>query len=216
MSIRVLLVDDHRIVRHGLRALLEKENDMEIVGEACSGRDAIQLASEISPDVIVLDIAMPDMNGIDAARFLLADNPECRILVLSMMGDKRLIVEMFSAGVKGYLMKDCAADELVRAIRVVNNNEIYMSPPIAGLVIKDLIKLLPEASPEISPQLTSREREVLQLLAEGKNTKEIAFILSVSSKTVDTFRQSLMKKLGLNTVAELTKYAIREKITSLD
>ncbi len=216
MSIRVLLVDDHRIVRHGLRALLEKESDMEIVGEACSGRDAIQFAREIPPDVIVLDIAMPDMNGIDAARFLLADNPECRILVLSMMGDKRLIVEMFSAGVKGYLMKDCAADELVRAIRVVNNNEIYMSPPIAGLVIKDLIKLLPEASPEISPQLTSREREVLQLLAEGKNTKEIAFILSVSSKTVDTFRQSLMKKLGLNTVAELTKYAIREKITSLD
>ncbi len=216
MSIRVLLVDDHRIVRHGLRALLEKESDMEIAGEACSGRDAIQFAREFSPDVIVLDIAMPDMNGIDAARLLLADNPEYRILVLSMMGDKRLIVEMFSAGAKGYLMKDCAADELVRAIRVVNNNEIYMSPPIAGLVIKDLIKLLPEASPEISPQLTSREREVLQLLAEGKNTKEIAFILSVSSKTVDTFRQSIMKKLGLNTVADLTKYAIREKITSLD
>lgn len=216
MSIRVLLVDDHRIVRHGLRALLEKESDMEVAGEACSGRDAIQLAREISPDVIVLDIAMPDMNGIDAARLLLAENPECRILVLSMMGDKRLIIEMFSVGVKGYLMKDCAAEELVRAIRIVNDNEIYMSPTIAGLVIKDLIKLLPQAAPENSPQLTSREREVLQLLAEGKNAKEIAFILSVSSKTVDTFRQSIMKKLGLNTVAELTKYAIREKLTTLE
>ncbi len=216
MSIRVLLVDDHRIVRHGLRALLEKESDMEVAGEARSGREAIQLAREISPDVIVLDIAMPDMNGIDAARLLLAENPECRILVLSMMGDKRLIIEMFSVGVKGYLMKDCAAEELVRAIRIVNDNEIYMSPTIAGLVIKDLIKLLPQAAPENSPQLTSREREVLQLLAEGKNAKEIAFILSVSSKTVDTFRQSIMKKLGLNTVAELTKYAIREKLTTLE
>ncbi len=216
MSIRILLVDDHRIIRQGLRALLEKESDMEVAGEACSGRDAIQLAREISPDVIVLDIAMPDMNGIDAARLIVADNPGCRILVLSMLGDKRLIIEMFSVGVKGYLMKDCAAEELVRAIRIVNDNEVYMSPPIAGLVIKDLITLLPEASPENSPQLTSREREVLQLLAEGKNTKEIAFILSVSSKTVDTFRQSIMKKLGLNTVAELTKYAIREKLTTLE
>ncbi len=216
MSIRILLVDDHRIVRQGLRALLEKQIDMEIAGEASSGRDAIQLAREISPDVVVLDIAMPDMNGIDAARLLLAENPECRILMLSMMGDKRLIVEMFGVGVKGYLMKDCAAEELERAIRIVNGNEIYMSPPIAGLVIKDLIKLLPQAAPENSPQLTSREREVLQLLAEGKNTKEIAFILSVSSKTVDTFRQSIMKKLGMNTVAELTKYAIREKLTTLE
>ncbi|HEX9023936.1 MAG TPA: response regulator transcription factor [Geobacteraceae bacterium] len=216
MSIRILVVDDHKIVRHGLRALLEKESDMQVAGEACSGRDAIQLARETVPDVIVLDIAMPDMNGIDAARLLLAENPECRILVLSMMGDKRLIIEMFSVGVKGYLMKDCAAEELVRAIRIVNGNEVYVSPPIAGLMIKDLIKLLPEASPETSPQLTSREREVLQLLAEGKNTKEIAFILSVSSKTVDTFRQSIMKKLGLNTVAELTKYAIREKLTTLE
>ncbi len=216
MSIRILLVDDHRIIRQGLRALLEKESDMEVAGEACSGRDAIQFAREISPDVIVLDIAMPDMNGIDAARLILADNPGCRILVLSMLGDKRLIIEMFSVGVKGYLMKDCAAEELVRAIRIVNGNEVYMSPPIAGLVIKDLIALLPEASPENSPQLTSREREVLQLLAEGKNTKEIAFILSVSSKTVETFRQSIMKKLGLNTVAELTKYAIRERLTTLE
>jgi DNA-binding NarL/FixJ family response regulator len=215
MNIKLLLVDDHRIVRHGLRALLEKETDMEVVSEAGSGRDAVQLAGEILPDVIVLDIAMPDMNGIDAARRIIADNPESRILVLSMLGDKRFVIEMFSAGVKGYLLKDCAADELVRAIRAVHQGEMYLSPQIAGIVIKDFIKLVPEASPETSPVLTSREREVLQLIAEGKKAKEIAFILSLSSKTVDTFRQSIMKKLGLNTIAELTKYAIREGLTSL-
>jgi DNA-binding NarL/FixJ family response regulator len=215
MNIKVLLVDDHRIVRHGLRALLDKEADIKVVSEADSGRDALQLAGEILPDVIVMDIAMPDMNGVDAARRIIADNPECRILVLSMLGDKRFVAEMFSAGVKGYLLKDCAADELVRAIRAIHRGEMYLCPQIAGIVIKDFIKLLPEASPETSPVLTSREREVLQLIAEGKNAKEIAFILSVSSKTVDTFRQSIMKKLGLNTVAELTKYAIREGLTSL-
>ncbi len=215
MSIKVLLVDDHRIVRHGLRALMEKETDIEVVSEASSGRDAVQLAGEISPDIIVMDIAMPDMNGVDAARRIIADNPECKILVLSMLGDRRFIVEMFSAGVKGYLLKDCAADELVRAIRAIYQGEMYLAPQITGIVIKDFIKIIPEASSETSPVLTSREREVLQLIAEGKNAKEIAFILSVSSKTVDTFRQSIMKKLGLNTVAELTKYAIREGLTSL-
>jgi DNA-binding NarL/FixJ family response regulator len=215
MKIKVLLVDDHRIVRQGLRALLEKETDMEVVGEACSGRDAIQLAGELMPDVIVLDIAMPDMNGIDAARRIVAEHPECGILALSMLGDKRFVFEMFSAGVKGYLLKDCAADELVRGIRAVHHGETYLSPQIAGIVINDFIKLTPGASPETSPALTLREREVLQLIAEGKNAKEIAFILSLSSKTVDTFRQGIMKKLGLSTVAELTKYAVREGLTSL-
>ncbi len=215
MKIKVLLVDDHKIVRHGLRALLEKEEDMEVVNEAGSGRDAVQLAGEYMPDVVVMDIAMPDMNGMDAARRICMDNPECRILVLSMLGDKRFIVEMFSAGAKGYLLKDCAADELVRAIRSVHQGGMYLSPQIAGIVINDFVKLIPEAYPETSPVLTSREREVLQLIAEGKKAKEIAFILNLSSKTVDTFRQSIMKKLGLNTVAELTKHAIREGLTSL-
>lgn len=215
MAIRILLVDDHRIVRHGVNALLEKEPDLEVVGQAGSGREAVQLAEETKPDVIILDIAMPDMNGIEAARKIIAKNPESSILVLSMLGDKRFIIETFSAGVKGYLLKDCAGDDLVRAIRAIHQGDMYLSPQIAGLVVKDFIKLLPEASPEASPGLTSREREVLQLMAEGKNTKEIAFILTVSSKTVDTFRQSIMKKLGLGSVAELTKYAIREGLTSL-
>lgn len=211
MKIKVLLVDDHRIVRQGLRALLEKEADMEVVSEACSGRHAVQLVGELLPDVIVLDIAMPDMNGIDAARRIVADHPESNILALSMLGDKRFVYEMFSVGIKGYLFKDCAADELVRAIRAVHHGEMYLSSQIAGIVIKDFIKQTPEAS----PALTSREREVLQLIAEGKNAKEIAFILKLSSKTVDTFRQSIMKRLGLKTVADLTKYAIREGLTSL-
>jgi len=211
MKIKILLVDDHRIVRQGLRALLEKEADMEVVSEACSGRDAVQLAGELLPDVIVMDIAMPDMNGIDAARRIVADRPQSNILVLSMLGDKRFVYEMFSVGVKGYLFKDCAADELVRAIRSVHHGEMYLSSQIAGIVIRDFIKLFPETS----PALTSREREVLQLVAEGKNAKEIAFILKLSSKTVDTFRQGIMKKLGLKTVADLTKYAVREGLTSL-
>lgn len=211
MKIKILLVDDHRIVRQGLRALLEKETDIEVVSDACSGRDAVLLAGELLPDVIVLDVAMPDMNGIDAARRIVADHPDSSILALSMIGDKRFVYEMFSVGVKGYLLKDCAADELVRAIRAVHHGEMYISSQIAGIVIKDFIKQIPEASPD----LTSREREVLQLIAEGKNAKEIAFILKLSSKTVDTFRQSIMKKLGLKSVAELTKYAIREGLTSL-
>jgi DNA-binding NarL/FixJ family response regulator len=215
MNIKVLLVDDHTIVRHGLRALLEKEADMEVVSEAGNGREAMLLAGELLPDVVVMDIAMPDMNGIDAARRIMADHPKINILALSMLGDKRFVFEMFSAGVKGYLLKDCAADELVRAIRAVHHGEMYLCPQIAGIVVKDFITLTPEASPEASPALTSREREVLQLIAEGKNAKEIAFILSLSSKTVDTFRQNIMKKLSLNTVAELTKYAIREGLTSL-
>jgi len=215
MSIGILLADDHRIVRQGLRALLEKEGDMEVVGEASNGRDAVRLAQEMSPAVIVLDIAMPDMNGIEAARRIVADNPASRILVLSMLGEKRFVVEMFSAGVKGYLLKDCAADELVRAVRTIHGGETYLSSQIAGLVIKDFIRMIPDATSETSALLSTREREVLQLLAEGKNAKEIAFILSVSSKTVDTFRQNIMKKLELNTIAELTKYAIREGITSL-
>jgi DNA-binding NarL/FixJ family response regulator len=216
MKIKVLLADDHRIVRHGLRALLEKEADMEVVSEADSGRDAVQFAREKRPDVVVLDIAMPDMNGIEAARRIVADNPACKILVLSMMGDKRFVIEMFGAGAQGYLLKDCAADELVRAIRTVNKDEVYLSSQIAGIVVKNFMQLVPQASVETAPVLTSREREVLQLIAEGKNTKEIAFILSISSKTVDTFRQNIMKKLELKTVAELTKFAIREGITSLD
>lgn len=215
MNINVLLADDHRIVRQGLRALLEKEGDIEVVSEASNGREAVQFAAEVTPDVVVLDIAMPDMNGIEAARRIIADNPAARILALSMLGDKRFVIEMFSAGAKGYLLKDCAADELVRAIRSVQRGETYLSPRIAGLVVKDFIKMLPEASAETSQLLSSREREVLQLLAEGKNTKEIAFILSISSKTVDTFRQNIMKKLELNTIAELTKYAIREGLTTL-
>ena len=215
MNIKVLLVDDHTIVRHGLRALLEKEADMEVVSEAGSGRDAMQLARELLPDVIVMDIAMPDMNGIDAARRIVADHPKINILALSMLGDKRFVFEMFSAGVKGYLLKDCAADELVRAIRAVHHGEMYLCPQIAGIIVKDFIKLPLETFTETSPALTSREREVLQLIAEGKNAKEIAFILRLSSKTVDTFRQSIMKKLGLSTVAELTKYAVREGLTPL-
>ncbi len=211
MKIKVLLVDDHKIVRDGLRALLEKEADMAVVSESDNGRDAVKLAGEILPDVLVMDIAMPEMNGVDAARRIVADNPECGILVLSMLGDKRFVIEMLNAGVKGYLLKDCAADELVRAIRAIHRGEMYLSPHISGCIIKDIINQVPEAP----PVLTLREREVLQLLAEGKKAKEIAYMLCLSSKTVDTFRQSIMKKLGINSVAELTKYAIREGLTSL-
>jgi DNA-binding NarL/FixJ family response regulator len=216
MKIRVLLADDHNIVREGLMSLLEKEPDIEVVAMADNGRTAVQLAGELKPDVAVLDIAMPEMNGIEATRRISDDDPGIKVLALSMHSARRFVTEALSAGAKGYLLKDCAAEELVRAIRTVAGNETYLSPKVAGLIVKDYLKHTPDSSPSAESSLTNREREVLQLIAEGECTKEIAFKLSVSIKTVETHRQQIMKKLNLHSVAELTRYAIREGLTPLD
>jgi DNA-binding NarL/FixJ family response regulator len=216
MTIRILLVDDHKIVREGLRSILEKEPDMAVIAMGDNGRTALQLAGELRPDVAVIDIAMPEMNGIEAIRRISCENPGIRTLALSMHSARRFVVEALAAGAKGYILKDCACEELVRAIRVVAGNETYLSPKITGIIVRDYVKRLPESQASDGSLLSNREREVLQLIAEGQSTKEIAFALGVSGKTVETHRQQIMRKLNLHNVAGLTRYAIREGITHLD
>jgi two-component system response regulator NreC len=210
MSIRVLLADDHKIVRQGLRSLLEKQHGMEVIAEAEDGRTAVQLARKLSPDVVVMDIAMPDLNGIGATRQIIAEAPGVKVVALSMHSDKRFVTRMLRAGASGYLLKDCAFEELARAISAVVANQIYLSLGIAGVVVEDYVRHVPETGPSLTP----RECEVLQLLAEGSSTKEIAARLHVSVKTVETHRRHIMEKLDIHTIAELTKYAIREGLTS--
>jgi DNA-binding NarL/FixJ family response regulator len=216
MTIRVLLADDHKIVREGLRSILEKEPDIAVIAMGDNGRAALQLAGELRPHVAVIDIAMPEMNGIEAIRRISGANPGIRILALSMHSARRFVVEALAAGAKGYILKDCASEELVRAIRIVAGNETYLSPKITGIIVKDYVKRLPESQSSDHSLLSNREREVLQLIAEGQSTKEIAFDLGVSGKTVETHRQQIMRKLNLHNVADLTRYAIREGITPLD
>jgi DNA-binding NarL/FixJ family response regulator len=216
MGIRVLLADDHKIVIEGLRSLLEKEPDMEVVAEAVNGRGAVQLAREHLPDLVLMDVAMPEMNGVEATRRIVGEIPGIRVLALSMHSEKRFVTEAMNAGAKGYLLKECAAEELIEAIRTVITDEIYICKKITGIIVQEYIKNIPALhSPTPSSHLTPRESEILQLIAEGKSTKEIAFTMTVSISTVETFRRLIMKKLNLFSVAELTKYAIREGLTSV-
>lgn len=216
MSIRILLADDHKILREGLRSLLEKQHDMEIIAEAENGRTTVQLVEELLPDVVIMDIVMPDLNGIEATRQIIAKAPGVKVVALSMYSDRRFIIEMLKAGASGYLLKYCAFEELINAIKSVVTNQIYLSPKIADLVIKNFVRHLSKADLSVSSVLTNREREVLQLLAEGKSTKQIASALNVSTKTIEVYRQQIMNKLDIRSVAELTKYAIREGMTSLE
>jgi len=216
MSIRILLVDDHKIVRDGLRALIEKEDAMEVVGEAQDGRQALKFVGEHAPDVVILDIGMPGLNGIETAGKIAAGHPCTKIIGLSMHSDRRFVSEMLKAGASGYMLKDCAFEELILAIRAVIADQIYLSPSIAGVVLEDYVNHLAGSDAAARSTLTHREREVLQLLAEGKSTKEIALVLDVSGKTVETHRRHIMSKLNVYSVAELTKYAVREGLTSLE
>jgi len=215
MALRILLVDDHQIVRQGLRTLLDKEPDMEVAAEAEDGRAAVRLAREVSPQVVIMDVAMPDLNGIEATRQIVAESPGIKVIALSMHADRRFVSNMLKAGASGYLLKDSAFEELARAIRTVVADKVYLSPEVSDIVVKDYVKG-PQEEASAYSLLTPREREVLQLLAEGKSTREIADRLHVSVKTVETHRQQLMAKLELRSVAELTKYAIREGLSSLD
>lgn len=215
MALKVLLADDHKIVRDGLRTLLEKHDDIVVVGEAEDGREALQLSRKLQPDVVVMDIAMPDLNGIEAARQLLSEYPGIRIAALSMHSDKRFVSEMLKAGASAYLLKDCAFEELITAIRTIITGKIYLSPGIAGVVIEDYIRRGSSVESSVFSLLSDREREVLQLMAEGRSTKEVAAHLNVSIKTVETHRTNIMTKLDIHSIAELTKYAIREGLTSL-
>jgi DNA-binding NarL/FixJ family response regulator len=216
MDIKILLADDHKITRDGLKALLENQDHLRVVGEAENGRQAVRLALDLEPDVIVMDINMPELNGIEATRQILAELPATKIIALSMYSDKRYVVGMLKAGVSGYLLKNCAFDELVAAISAVMKNQNYMSQKIAGTVMKDYASILESSDSSPASQLTVREREVLQLIAEGLKTKDIAARIHVSVKTVETHRQQIMRKLNAKSVAELTKIALREGLTSLD
>ncbi len=216
MSIRIILADDHKIVRDGLRALIENQAGMKVVAEADNGRETVRLARDLLPDLVIMDIGMPDLNGIDATRQITAELPDVKVIALSMHSDRRFVVQMFRAGASGYLLKDCAFEELARAVNAVLKNQTYLSPAVAGPVMEDYIHRLSTADSIAYPILSPREREVLQLLAEGRSTKETASLLCVSTKTVETHRQQIMSKLNIHTTAELIKYAIREGLTSLD
>jgi len=216
MNVRILLVDDHRIVRDGLRALIENQPDMEVIGEADNGRDALRLAEESSPDLVVMDLSMPGLNGIETTRRIVSEVKGARVVVLSMHSDKRFVHEALRAGAAGYLLKDSAFEELAQAVATVMRGQSYLSPAIAGIVVDAWARDARQEGAETRSVLTPREREVLQLLAEGRNTKQIAAALRVSVKTVETHRQHVMEKLGLRSVAELTKYAIREGLTTID
>ena len=215
MSLKILIADDHRIVREGLVALLENEPDMEVVGEASTGIEALKLAVEIRPDIIVMDVTMPDMSGIEATRLIVANLFQIPILALSMESNRRFVVDILKAGATGYVEKDSAFAELTMAIRAVAAGETYLGPRISQLIIKEYLQRIPEEGSVIHECLTVRERELIQLIADGKNTKEIAYKFNVSLKTIENQRHSIMKKLDLYSIAELTKFAIREGLTSL-
>jgi two-component system response regulator NreC len=216
--IKVVLADDHQIVRHGLRSLLSAEPDIKVVGEADNGRAVVRLVKELSPQVVIMDISMPDLNGIEATRQILSDVTGVKVIALSMHSDSLFVLNMFKAGASGYLLKDCALEELVKAVRTVMNRKIYLSPSISDIVVKDfVIGWSPEDSSSSAYSiLTPREREVLQLMAEGKTTNQIAESLCISVKTVEAHRKQLMTKLDIHSVAELTKYAIRQGLTTLE
>jgi DNA-binding NarL/FixJ family response regulator len=216
MGIKILLADDHKIMRDGLRSLIEKQPGMEVVAEAENGRTAVKLTRRFRPDVIVMDINMPDLNGIDATRQIVAEFPGTKIIAFSMYTDHQFVANALKAGVSGYLEKDSAFEELDRAIRTVVANQTYLSTKLAGSVVKDYVDKLVTQEAMSPAALTAREREVVQLYAEGRTTKQIAGRLNISVKTVETHRRHIMEKLDITSIAELTKFAIREGLTTLD
>lgn len=213
---RILLAEDHRILREGLRNLLSTASGLEVIAEAADGREAVEKVATASPDLVLMDLGMPGLNGIDATHKIRKENTDVKILVLSMHSDRRMVSESLRAGANGYVLKGSSTEELVRAIQSVMAGNTYLCPEVAGIVVDGYLNRDPHSPPPTASVLTAREREVLQLLAEGGSTKEIASKLELSPKTVDTHRQQIMKKLGLHSVAELTKYAIRAGLTTLE
>jgi DNA-binding NarL/FixJ family response regulator len=211
-EIKIVLVDDHKLLRDGLRNIIEQKSNMHIVGEASDGREAIKVSSKLMPDVIVMDVAMPGMNGVEAAKQIHKAQPDIKIIGLSMHSGKQFIQGMFKAGAFGYLLKDGDADELLTAITTVVQNKKYLSKDIN----QEFLSMLKSGEDIVKSHLSSREKEVLQLIAEGNSSKEIGEILFLSSKTIDVHRNNIMRKIDLHTIPELTKYAIQKGLTSLD
>lgn len=216
MSIKVLLVDDHAIIREGLRSLLKKQPEMEVIADTGDGRKAIELVRELLPNIVIMDITMPGLNGIEATRQIIAEFPDVKVIALSIHSKRRYVADMLSAGATGYILKECLFDELVQAIKAVAAGGRYLSPRITDVVVSDYVKRLSTSAYSPFEALKTREREVLQLVAEGKSTKQIALELHVSTKTIEANRRQIMEKLNIHSVAELTKYAVREGLTTLE
>jgi DNA-binding NarL/FixJ family response regulator len=216
MSIRILLVDDHAITREGLRSLIEKQSDMEVIGEAKDGRKAVELVRELLPDVVITDITMTNLNGVDATRQIVREFPKVKVIALSIHSNRAFVVEMLKAGASGYVLKECTFDELVEAIQTVIDGGVYLSPKVAGVVVSDYVQRLAKAAESPLETLTEREREVLQLISEGKNTKQVALQLHVSTKTIEANRRKIMEKLDVHSIAELVKIAILGGLVSLE
>lgn len=216
MPVNILIVDDHQMFREGMRYLLERDNEFRIIGEAQNGRIAVSLAAQLKPDIILMDVNMKDLNGIEATRQIISNDPSARVIALSMHSERQVVTEMLLAGVKGYLLKDGPFEEVLLCIKHVIDDDVYLSPKIATGVVEKYTSAMKKGRSPVFAALTAREREVLQMMAEGNSTKVIAFSLGVSIKTVETFRQQIMNKLNIYSVAGLVKFAIREGLISLD
>jgi len=214
-NIRLLLVDDHQIVRAGLRMLFMAEPDMEIVGEADNAEEALEAVCALGPDVVLMDVAMPGISGIEATRRIKEANPEVKVLALTMHEDEQYFFEMLNAGASGYMPKRAAPDDLVSAIRVVNQGEVYLYPSLAKLLVKDFLERTGTSLESAAEILTPREREILTQIAEGYTNREIAQELTISPKTVDRHRENIMRKLNLHSRVELVKYAIEKGLITI-
>lgn len=217
MSIKVLIVDDHGILRSGIELIVEQTEDMEIVGQACDGHEGIELARKLKPDVVLMDISMPGLNGIEATKEIVRENSDIKVLALSAHCNRRFVKDMLQAGVAGYALKDSMADELIVAIRTVHDGQQYLCPKVASIIIAEYVTNgQPSSESTSADKLTAKERELIRLLADNMSNKEAARLLHVSVKTVDARRRAAMDKLGITGIAELTKFAIREGLTTLN
>jgi two-component system response regulator NreC len=214
-KLRILLADDHVVMRKGLRALLERQSNLEVVGESENGRETIDLAASLKPDVVVMDVGMPVLNGIEATKTIVAQNPQISVVILSMHVDESYVMRALKAGARGYLLKDSAPADLMSAIRAVSQNKSFFSPKVSYILAEDYVRVLKQKGAVDSYDLlTTREREILQLIAEGKSNKEIAAALNISPYTVETHRSHILEKLNLHSPAELILYAVRKGIIS--
>ncbi|MHC4291065.1 MAG: response regulator [Planctomycetota bacterium] len=213
MATKVLLVDDHKIMREGISALLRRYSEFEVVGQAADGRQALEMASQLKPDIVIMDVGMPNLNGVDATKHLLSVNPNLKIMALSTHSDGSVVAKMIKAGAAGYILKESAFDELIEGLNTLLDGRTFLCNKISKVVFSEYVGLVTNSKVMNGDGLTNREREVLQLVAEGHTTKDISTILKISTKTIDSHREHIMEKLGIRNIAGLTKYAIREGLT---